>query len=310
VARAAWLGLGIGATISVKALLAPIIVPVAVVLLVGRRLGPIVVGGATALAFHFLLWLPWGPSKVWDQAYAYHLDVAGDRTPGANLAKLLSTLGDRDLPLVAALVLTLVGLALAHRRRPRLGRLTSPDGLILLWLGATILVLLTEHPMWRPHVSQLVPPLALLVARHRPPTRALVAAAVLVVPYHLAHAWPVLHPTPYRDGSAQVHDLLEALPPGARAISDDPGIVWRAGRRTTDDLVDTSVLRIETGRMSSDTVMDGATSPGVCAVAVRSSQRWGSFPDLPRRLLAAGYHVALEDGRGRRLYVADRCDPG
>jgi 4-amino-4-deoxy-L-arabinose transferase-like glycosyltransferase len=314
--RAAWLGLGIGATISVKALLAPIIVPVAVVLLLQRRLAPILAGAVTALAFHFLLWLPWGPSAVWDQAYAYHLDVAGDRTPGANLAKVFSTLGDRDLPVVAALVLALAGLALARRRRTapaRLawpGRLTSPDGLILLWLGATVLVLLTEHPMWRPHVSQLVPPLALLVARHRPPTRALVVAAVVVVPYQVAHAWPVLHPAPYRDGSAEVHDLLEALPPGALAISDDPGIVWRAGRRTTDDLVDTSVLRIETGRMSSDTVVEAATSPGVCAVSVRSSQRWGSFTDLPRRLLAAGYHVALEDGRGRRLYVADACDPG
>jgi 4-amino-4-deoxy-L-arabinose transferase-like glycosyltransferase len=312
--RALWLGLGIGATISVKALLAPIIVPVAVVLVVGRRLTPIVAGAATALVFHFLLWLPWGPSAVWDQAYAYHLDVAGDRTPGANLAKVFSTLGDRDLPLVAALVLAVAALALARRGRrlrpPWPGALTSPDGLILLWLASTVLVLLTEHPMWRPHVSQLVPPLALLVALHRPPTRALAAAAVVVVPYHVAHAWPVLHPTPYRDGSAEVHALLEALPPGALAVSDDPGIVWRAGRRTTDDLVDTSVLRIETGRMSSDSVMKAATSPGVCAVSVRSSERWGSFTDLPRQLLAAGYHVALVDGRDRRLYVKDPCDPG
>ena len=71
------LGLGIGATISVKALLAPVIVPVALVLLAGRRLVPIVAGAATAVAFHLALWLPWGPSDVWDQSYGYHLEVAG-----------------------------------------------------------------------------------------------------------------------------------------------------------------------------------------------------------------------------------------
>ena len=328
VPRAVWIGLALGAAISVKSLVGIVLIPVALALLAGRRLWPIVAGAATSVALHLLLWLPWGPGDVWDQAYAYHLDVAGSRTPGANLAKTLSTLGDRDLPLVAAVLLALAAAGVAARRRRRTPRpdpaasatqdraariagwLQHPDLLLGTWLGATVLMLLTEHPMWRPHVAHLVPPLALLLARHRPPARALAAVLVLTLPYHLVHAWEVLHPTPFRDGSEEVVLLLHVLQPGALAISDDPGIVWRAGRRTTDDLVDTSVLRIQTDRMDSDSVMAAASSSDVCAVVVRSEHRWGSFPDLPGRLADAGYVIAQEDQLGRRAYIKTHCEAG
>jgi Dolichyl-phosphate-mannose-protein mannosyltransferase len=309
--QAILLGLGIGATISIKALLLPVAVPVALVLLAGRRLLPIVAGAATAIGFHLLLWVPFGPADVWDQAYGYHLDAAGSRTPGANLAKILSTLGDRDLAVVVALLLA-IGALVLHRRElppPHEPRLRSPDVLLLVWLGGISLTLLLEHPMWRPHVSALIPVLALLAARHRPPLRVLVVAGILVLPYHLIHTWELLHPAPYRGSSAEMVEILRTLPEGALAISDDPGIVWRSGRRTPPDLVDASRLRIEAGQITSDVLVDAATQPEVCAVVVRSSQRWGSFDDLPDRLLAAGYRVALEDDLGRRVYVDDACDP-
>ncbi|MDP1820883.1 MAG: glycosyltransferase family 39 protein [Acidimicrobiales bacterium] len=305
------LGLGISATISVKALLAPVIVPVALVMLAGRRLGPILAGAATAVGVHLLLWLPWGPGDVWEQSYGYHLEVAGDRTPGANLAKIASTLGDRDLPLLVALGLALV--AIVGRRRARepwaSPRLLAPDTLLLAWLATTVLVLLTEHPMWRPHVSQLVPPLALLAARHRPSTRVLLVAMALTIPYHLVHAWPILQPSEYADASKEAVQLLRSLPEGALAISDDPGIVWRAGRRTPPDLVDASILRIETGGITAASIAAAADQPDVCAVVVRSRARWGSFVDLPRRLTAVGYEVAAGNGRSQRVYVAPDCDP-
>lgn len=315
VGRAALVGLAIGATVSVKALAGTVIVPVAVALLAGRRLAPIVAGAATSVALHLVLWLPWGPGEVWDQAYDYHLDVAGDRTPLANLGKTLSTLGDRDLPVVVTAALALVAVLWAWRAGPaaaaRVGRSrwTDPDLLLVLWLGAGLLVLLAEHPMWRPHVSQLVPPLALLAARHRPDWRVLALAAVPVVPYHAVHAWEVLAPRPYPAATAATVAALRDLPPGAKAISDDPGVVWRAGRRTTDDLVDTSILRIETGRITSASVEAEARRDDVCAVAVRSRERWGSFIDLPARLERAGYAVAQRDDRGRALYLKADCRP-
>jgi 4-amino-4-deoxy-L-arabinose transferase-like glycosyltransferase len=327
VGRAIWIGIAVSAAISVKALLGVVLLPVVVVLLAGRRLAPIVSGAVAALAFHFALWLPWGASRVWDQAYQYHLDVAGSRTPGANLRKTLSTLGDRDLPVVALVVLALAvaGWGAARRRRtaagpagpstgrePLVDRLVRwgqhPDVLLGLWLAAVVLMLVTEHPMWRPHVAHLVPPLALLAARHRPPAVALAVAAVVVLPYHVVHAWGVLDPTPYRGTAAQVEAALEGMPKGAMAISDDPGLVYRAGRRTTDDLVDTSVLRIQTGRMDVDSVVRSARDQRVCAVVVRSVVRWGSFPTLPARLAAAGYHVVLpRDAHGRVMYGRAPC---
>ena len=310
--RAIWLGLGIGATISVKALLGPVILPVALVLLAGRRLAPIVAGALTAVAFHLLLWLPWGPADVWDQSYAYHLDVVGDRTPGANLAKIISTLGDRDLPLVVAVGLAIAALALGRRALSptRESRWTSPDVILLTWLAGVVLVLLTEHPLWRPHVSQMVPPLALLAARHRPPLRAVTAAAILVAPYHLVHAWPILHPDGYSAATIDVLDELAALPAGALAISDDPGIVWRGGRRTPPDLVDASILRIETGQITSASLARVAARADVCAVVVRSRVRWGSFADLAERLAAEGYDIAIDRGTNDRVYIKRGCAPG
>jgi hypothetical protein len=322
VGRAVAIGLAVSAAISVKSLIGVVLLPVAVALLAGRRVWPIVAGALTAVALHLALWLPWGPGDVWDQAYQYHLDVAGSRTPFANLRKTLSTLGDRDLPLVACAVAALACAVLVARRRERprtrgaglerwvrLGQ--SPDVLLWLWTAAVVAMLLGEHPMWRPHVAHLVPPIALLVARHRPPARVLLLAAVVVVPYHLVHAWEVLHPTPYRGTSAAEVAALRQLPPGTLAISDDPGIVWRAGGRTTDDLVDASLLRIQTGRMSEASVARAAAGANVCAVVVRSELRWGAFEGLPRRLAALGYERTIpgEGPRGLWLRGTPRCTP-
>jgi hypothetical protein len=309
VRRAVAIGLGVGATISVKALLAPVIVPAALVLLAGRRMAPILAGAGTAVGFHLLLWLPWGVVDVWDQSYGYHLEVASDRTPGPNLAKVLSTMGDRDAIVLAAAVLALGAIVLGRRADPRAARwsLTSPDVLLLSWVGASLLVLLAEHPMWRPHVSQLVPGLALLAGRHRPSWRVIAVAAVVLLPYHVVHAWDVLWPEPYDGSAAGAVEILRRLPDDALAISDDPGLVWRAGRRTPPDLVDASKLRIETGDITADSLVAAATRPEVCAVVVRSGERWGSFDELPQRLAAAGYEVAAQDGAVRRTYVKPGC---
>ncbi len=310
--RALWLGLAVSATLSVKALLAPVVVPVALVLLAHRRVAPILAAAGVAVGSHLLLWLPWGPERVWEQSYGYHLEATAARTPLANLGKVLSTLLDRDLPLVLVVVAAVGGLVLARSRssQPGEARLTSPDTLLLAWLGATLAVLIAEQPLWRPHVSALIPALALLAARHRPPVPVLVAILVVAVPIHVVHLWDLLHPEPYRGDTAEVVALLADLPDGALAISDDPGLVWRAGRATPPDLVDTSILRIEVGQITTASILAAASDPQVCAVAVRSTQRWGSFPGLPAGLAALGYSVAQSDDRGRVLYIDEDCEPG
>jgi len=328
------LGVVVGAALSVKSLMLPAVVPVAMVLLASGRARHVLYGASSAIAVHLVVALPWGLADVWDQSYTYHLEVAGERTPLANLGKVASTLGDRDLPLVAMALVAALHVAWRPARarpaapttvgRPDVGRVrwhervpTSPVALLGAWLGATVVVLTLVDPLWRPHIAQLVPPGALLVASavtgslaaHRWCGRALAVAAVVVVPYHVVHASSLLAPSPYRGSAAEVVHSLTGLPDGALAISDDPGLVWRAGRRTPPDLVDASVLRIETGRITAASVAAAAATDDVCAVAVRSRQRWGSFEDLPERLAAAGYRAVLTDEGSRVLYLKERCAP-
>ena len=123
----------------------------------------------------------------------------------------------------------------------------------------------------------------------------------------MVHAWDVLHPNGYSESAATAVGLVRDLPDGALAISDDPGIVWRAGHRTPPELVDASMLRIETGDITTERLLGAAARDDVCAVVVRSGDRWGSFDDLPDGLAALGYEVAAQDGDVHRTYVKTDC---
>ena len=138
-ARAVMVGLLIGAALSVKSLLLAPAVSVGLALLprLGRRTGA---GGASVSAAGGVRWahlgaavaaagvlslvvaLPWGLGDVWDQAFQYHLDAAGSRTPLPNLRKVASTLGDRDLPLLLAALGSLGLVTAAHLRTRRRSR--------------------------------------------------------------------------------------------------------------------------------------------------------------------------------------------
>jgi hypothetical protein len=317
--RAVWLGLAVGATVSVKALLIAVVLPVGLVLFASGRLRLVLAGALTALAFHFALWLPWGPARVWDQSYLYHLEVAGERTPGANLAKVLSTLGDRDLPQMAAAALALVAYVVT-RAAPRAAIVNSrpatttvhkswarhaakqPEVLLLAWLAGTVLVLATEHPLWRPHVSHLLPAVALLVARYRPPWTLLVAVAIVLLPYHLVRGRSIFWPRDATGAAAEFVERLAALPDDALVISDEPGLAWRAGRQTPPEWVDTSILQLESERITPSRLAAEAAREDVCAVVVWTRAGFVSFDELPQLLADEGYQVELEDGH-RRLYA-------
>ena len=319
-------GVAMGAALSVKSLLVPAAVPIGLVLL--RRPRHLAAAISAAVALALTTALPWGLADVWDQSVTYHLEAAGDRTPGANAAKVASTLLDRDLPVVLALItaallafgswlhrrqataaLNVFGARFHQRRTPEPGTGT----LVAWWLVATAAMLLLEHPLWRNHVAHLVPAAALLAALAVeragpfPGRRAFLAAGAVLavaVPYHLIHTHDVLWPAPPRGAEAAARSDLEALPEGAWAISDEPGLVWRTGRRTPADLVDTSVLRIESRRITANSLAAAAAEPQVCAVLVWSS-RFGRFSELPR--LLTGYREAVRYGGPRVLYVKAEC---
>jgi hypothetical protein len=165
-------------------------------------------------------------------------------------------------------------------------------------------------PMWRAHVSMLIVPFALLIGRWRPNRRPVLiagaVAALVAVPLQL-HG--LLAPHPYAGQEATIEAVLRDLPKGAWALSDDPGLVWRAGRRTTDDLVDTSMVGQQQGRYTQRSIAAAAADPQVCAVVVRSHLRFGAFPGLGDALERVGYHVVGSRTRDHALYVRSDCRP-
>lgn len=325
--RAVLMGVLLGAGLCVKALVVPAALPIGLILLFGRRPWHWVAAVGSAVTVGLVSSLSFGFSDVWDQSVTYHLDAPGASDHVANLVKVFDTLVTRD-PLLLALGATALVLALVRRRRGQPVR-PAPEGehppaegekrrpalplLLGLWAAAMFLMLVTEHPMWRPHVSEMVPPLALLIAAYRPSPKPLVIVTAIAVPLSLVFAWGAITPLGYRGDEARLVARLEALPDGALAISDEPGQVWRSGHRTPDWLVDASVLRTDSTRPSlwitTDTILDDAVRPEVCAVVAWTPRFRDDMVGLDQRLIDAGYHVEETYALNRRLFLKDDCRP-
>lgn len=318
-------GLLIGAAFSVKSLFAvPPGLAIAWVFLEARRPRQLALALAGSAAVVVAAVIPWGVSAVWDQAVEYHLEAADDRTPGANASKVVSTLWDRDL-LVVVLAVAAAILVFWHwiRRRPRPGASghSPPDGEasseapghwsrhygpLGVWLGGVLVVYLAEHPLWRPHLAHVVPPLALLaVLAARRHLMALGLVAIVAAGFHFATNTDILAPGGYGTAEARAVALLDDLPPGALAISDEPGLVWRAGVRTPADLVDASILRIRSERITAQSLERAAQQPSVCAVLVWSHR----FADLDLAPHLPDYRVRERFGDDRVLYQRRNCRP-
>ncbi len=324
-------GLALGACLSTKAIELPMAVPVGLVLAAPlvealrsrivsspssgprnptsmlRSLGHGALAGGSAIAVWLIVAVPFGLAEVWDQSVTYKSPAGLERTPLANARKILSTLWDRDLVLWWLLAVALVGLALARRSGRPTGAQASPprtpsDRLLLVsWTLATVVWLIVAvTPMFRPHISAIVPPAAVWLGVGLGPAAGAAMAsdigrrigvglgAVTLVLAGLQLS-DFLAPGPYGAEDARIVELLRDLPEGAWALSDDPGLVWRAGRRTTDDLVDTSMLRIQQGRITTSSLVAAASDPTVCAVVIRSDERFGALRGLSEELISEGY---------------------
>ena len=135
-----------------------------------------------------------------------------------------------------------------------------------------------------------------------------VVVGAAVLPYHAVHLSEVLWPAPPGPALAAAGADLRALPAGALVISDDPGVVWRSGRRTPPDLVDTSILRIESGRLTAPSLARAAGDHRVCAVLVWS-HRFADLGALPDLLHQAGYSAAARYGGPKVLWRRSACRP-
>jgi Dolichyl-phosphate-mannose-protein mannosyltransferase len=320
--RAILTGALMGAALCVKLLVLPAAIPIGVLWLGARprrvRDGVLAVAGAIGVGLASAL--PWGIDRVWDQSVAYHRDSERLRSYGGNAWTLLRTLAERDpFVLAAAVAAGVTALVVLWRTRhgetvapaPRGGDLDRRTALWMLvpWLVAQAVFLVAEPAMWRPHVSQIVAPLALLSVLRPAPWRVLAVLGVLLVPWWLSNAQPMLWPDDYSRAEAQVVARLRQLPDDAWVISDDPGFAWRAGHRVPGQFVDVSMKRFQQGALTLDDVREAARDERVCAVVVWSRERLGSLPGLAARLEDLGYaNVATYPGStARSLYERPRC---
>jgi hypothetical protein len=317
-----------GAAVSTKSLLVGPALLVAWLLVATRRrwLHVLVVPvGAFVLAA--ALSVPWGFGHVLDDYVRYHVDKTANRKPGANFSKLWHAFLERDTFLTGLAGLAVV-VALLARVIPKVGdalrprplardRDADPARFLWWWAGITVAVLLLQDPMFRNHLSALVAPATLLVARFRPSWRVVAVAGVVALPLQAVTLRPLLAPHDYRGRTARVVDALRALPSRAWALSDEPGLVWRSGHGTDPFYVDASVLRIHSHvdaiKITEARVARASAQPRVCAVVVTSPQRFGSFTDLPRDLFRHGYDLTIplraDPTSGLGLYLRSGCHP-
>jgi Dolichyl-phosphate-mannose-protein mannosyltransferase len=313
-ARAVAAGALLGAALVAKALAAPAGLAVALLVLSRRRPRDLVYAGVAAVVVALGASVPWGLDRVWEQSVQYNREASRLTSyPGA-VTKALHTLVDRDpIVLVAAgvavamLVLARLGWVRAAARPSPAGGplLFRPASVLALWLATQFALLVYEPAFWRPHVAFLIPPLALLVALRPPPVVALLVGAVAVMPWYLSNLQVVLWPDQYNSEERAAVDDLRALPRGSRAISDEPGFLWRAGRLTDPYLADSSIKRIEQGQVTAAKLQDAAARPDVCAVLVWTN-RYADL-DLGPRLADVGYEVTARYGGPRVLYEKREC---
>ena len=215
-----------GGALATKPIVIAAIVPLAVWLLAPRRYAHVAAAGAAMFGAWLAAAVPWGLPRVWQQSIEYHRGAGPSYSHLSQLGKLITTLATRDAVLVAAVVL---GIVAARRMRfARRAHATMP-GFSASGSRSPRLVLVFEKAMFANHLAAMILPLALLAAVRPPPLHWLAIALVVLVPWDIANQRDILWPRHLTGVDAQVVAELRRLPPGAEAIADDPGLVWRAG---------------------------------------------------------------------------------
>ena len=104
----------------------------------------------------------------------------------------------------------------------------------------------------------------------------------MLLPVELVALSDVVVPGPYSRPAAEVVAALRALPPGARVVSDIPGLVWQAGRITPRLLNTFTVFynRMNNPNFNQQISHNGAKEWGIANIdsAGYPSVNWGGGP--------------------------------
>ncbi|HEX6819639.1 MAG TPA: phospholipid carrier-dependent glycosyltransferase [Ktedonobacterales bacterium] len=241
-----------------------------------------------------------------------------------NLHTLASLRGEWPLGLAAGFALALA----LWRRSPIVLLVTA-------WALATFAALLQQPTPWSHHFVFLVPPLALLVAlfvRFAPslsrPARwqrttgrlplaplqsALItygAVVVLSAAFLIGATLSALEDQraiiyPAADEVVIVNALRTRSVPSQPVVTDDPYLVGLAGRSVPPQLIDTSLVRIQTGNLTAKQIEAIVSAQGVNAILFASG-RLDQVPGL-RAWVRRNYAVGQDFGDGRVLYLKQRA---
>jgi len=314
--RALITGVVMGAALAVKPVVLPAALPVGWWLWSRHRLDHLASAVGAAIVLWFASAVPWGLGRVWQQSIAYNTGAGPHYAKVAQLRKLLSTLGSRDLLVVGAILLALVATIVASRPKSsppasESKRTLRRDDLIVVtaWTVATAVALVLEPALYTNHLAAIVPPLAILAAILTRTPRLLVALLVLLLPWSAANLHVILWPTGYRGASADLVHSLKALPRGALAIGDEPGFLFHAALATPPLMNDASVKRIDQHLLTTAMIERAAAAKNVCAVVVWSPRFGRDLPGLPAALRRDGLVVAHTYGGLRKLWLRPACRP-
>lgn len=257
-------------------------------------------------------------AAMYNQTVTFHLiaEQTQNRGLGTNLQVLVTSGGEYPLVIVA-LVATVV---LARQRAWRIAPL-------VLWVLASLALLLKQQPLFAHHVVLIVPPLALLAGQLVPEVRriaagvpvtaaalrhrasrarsyaagALLGAAVLVcavldIPALLTASAPLP-----ASAAREVIALDLGSGPNQLVVSDDQYIAALADRSVPPQLVDTSLVRIESGNLTAAQLESVISSTQPAAILFAS----GRFAQVPgfRAWVVAHYSQQFHLANGSVLYM-------
>jgi 4-amino-4-deoxy-L-arabinose transferase-like glycosyltransferase len=293
---AAAAGAAIAAAVSVKLSAVTAVVPLAA-LAVARRASPrqvaAAVAGAAVVAVALVAAYAGALGSIWEQAFSFHTSArgfGGGEPNGHTVVHFLDFRTPSGWLIVGGAAASIV-----------VRRTWS----FWLWVGAAALLLLLQKPLFEHHLVLLAASAGLAaglglggVAARLEPRLAVAAVAAVVAALAVGLAQQV-HRLDYRREAEPSElrwgweHLAACTRPGERVASDQPIVAFRARRQLPGELVDTSLVRVQTGSLPPARVLEVLRRDRIRAVFVGRS-----FEDEPAlvRALRARYPTVLRNG--------------
>jgi hypothetical protein len=291
-------GVLIGAAIAVKSLhVVPTVLMVAIVLGYRRDWLNLAYTSLTALAISLGVSLVYGVERVWDQYVLFHLAKDNSANLLDNVGHAGTFLFEFDLALLFLAAVTVVLLGRSEGR-PKLHVFDLPPWLPGAWMVTSLVVIIgfthIDDGFVRV-VAFLIPPLAMLIARHlHVRDRILAGVVAIAVLFQVVTVVPAPEPDPF---SIALVERLELLDEEALVVSDDPGLLWSARRLSHPVTVDPSFPRFATGYLTQDMIDRALNDPLTCAYVAASGRFENTGitpPGLYQPTAVAGFY--LRDG--------------